>query len=141
MSQSFFTATASHANADLDLAFDDNLETLWQSGRQQDGTEWIEMQFDRQRNLGLVQFDMGADVSVTDFPRRVRIESSDDGQECRELYEGDVLTEFFRGLVEDADRIPIAIILPDNDTVTLRIRQTGQSSQWWSISELSVWEH
>ena len=141
VSQSFFTATASHANADLDLAFDDNLETLWQSGRQQDGTEWIEMQFDRQRNLGLVQFDMGADVSVTDFPRRVRIESSDDGQEFRELYEGDVLTEFFRGLVEDADRTPIAIILPDNDTVTLRIRQTGQSSQWWSISELSVWEH
>lgn len=141
VSQSFFTATASHANADLDLAFDDNLETLWQSGRQQDGTEWIEMQFDRQRNLGLVQFDMGADVSVSDFPRRVRIESSDDGQEFRELYEGDVLTEFFRGLVEDADRTPIAIILPDNDTVTLRIRQTGQSSQWWSISELSVWEH
>ena len=123
------------------MAFDANLEPLWQSGRQQDGTEWIEMQFDRQRNLGLVQFDMGADVSVTDFPRRVRIESSDDGQEFRELYEGDVLTEFFRGLVEDADRTPIAIILPDNDTVTLRIRQTGQSSQWWSISELSVWEH
>jgi len=132
--------TASHENADLDWAFDDNLDTLWQSGAEQNGTEWIEMRLDRPRNIGLVRFDMGAADSITDFPRRVLIESSHDGREFRELYEGDVLTQLLQGLVQDADRTPIAIVLPDNDTVTLRIRQTGQAINWWSISELSIWE-
>ena len=140
MSRSHFAATTSHENADLDWAFDDNLDTQWRSGAEQNGTEWIELQLDRPRNLGLVRFDMGSGSTVTDFPRRVLIESSDDGREFRELYEGDVLTQLLQGLVQDADRTPIAIVLPNNDTVTLRIRQTGQSSSWWSISELSLWE-
>ena len=97
VSRSHFTATASHENARLERAFDDNLDTKWQSGHEQNGAEWIEMRFDRHRNIGLVRFEMGAEGSITDYPRHGLIESSDDGQQFRELYNGDVLTQLFSG--------------------------------------------
>ena len=36
-------------------------------------------------------------------------------------------------------RAPIDIALSSNNTVTLRIEQTGQRRNWWSCHELSVW--
>ena len=55
------------------------------------------------------------------------------------------MTQLTQGLVHGRVRhvgsTPIAIVLPENDTTTLRIRQTGQTSDWaWSIDELSIWE-
>ena len=137
---SSFVATASHRNTLLDRAFDDDLDTSWQSGHEQTGTEWIELRLDRRRNLGLVRFDM-ADGALDGYPRGLVIESSDNGETFRSLYEGDVVTQLVQGRVQHVGRTPIKIILPENDTTTLRIRQTGQTSDWaWSIHELSVWE-
>ena len=136
---SSFMATASHRNTLLDRAFDDDLDTSWQSGHEQTGTEWIELRLDRRRNLALVRFDM-ADGALDGYPRGLVIESSDNGEAFRSLYEGDVVTQLVQGRVQHVERIPIEIILPENDTTTLRIRQTGQTSDWaWSIHELSIW--
>lgn len=139
-----FTATASHETRNLDRAFDDDLETGWRSGHEQTGTEWIELRLNRARNLGLVRFDM-ADGGLDDYPRSLTIESSDPNGPFSVLYQGDVVTQLTQGLVHGRIRhvgsTPIEIVLPENDTTTLRIRQTGQASDWaWSIDELSIWE-
>ena len=137
---SSFTARSSHANRQLVRAFDEDLDTRWLSGQQQTGTEWIEIRFDRVRNLGRVRLDM-ADRSLGDYPRGLLIESSENGQSFRTLYQGGVLPQLLWALVQNDDRIPIDIILPDNDTSVLRIQQTDQTSSWyWSIHELSLWE-
>ena len=137
---SSFTARSSHANRQLVRAFDEDLDTRWLSGQQQTGTEWIEIRFDRVRNLGRVRLDM-ADRSLGDYPRGLLIESSENGQSFRTLYQGGVLPQLLWALVQNDDRIPIDIILPDNDTSVLRIQQTDQTSPWyWSIHELSLWE-
>jgi hypothetical protein len=138
-----FTATASHETSGLDRAFDDDLATGWRPGHEQTGTEWIELRLDRARNLGLVRFDM-ADGGLDDYPRSLVIESAGTDGPFRVLYQGDVVTQLAQGLVHGRVRhvgsTPIAIVLPENDTTTLRIRQTAQSEWAWSIDELSIWE-
>ena len=82
-----------------------------------------------------------ADPSLADYPRGLLIESSENGQSFRTLYQGGVLPQLLWALVRNDDRIPIDIIFPDNDTSVLRIRQIDQTILWyWSIHELSLWE-
>ena len=82
-----------------------------------------------------------ADGALDGYPRGLVIESSDNGEAFRSLYEGDVVTQLVQGRVQHVGRTPIEIILPENDTTTLRIRQTGQTSDWaWSIHKLSIWQ-
>ena len=138
--RSGFTARASHENERLDRAFDEDLDTRWLSGQPQNGTEWIEVRFDRVRNVGRVRLDM-ADRGLSDYPRGLLIESSEDGQEFQALYEGEVLSQLLQGRVRNVDSTPIDIILPDDATSLLRIRQTDRTGAlYWSIFELSLWE-
>ncbi len=82
-----------------------------------------------------------ADGALDGYPRGLVIESSDNGEAFRSLYEGDVVTQLVQGRVQHVGKTPIEVILPENDTTILRIRQTGQTSDWaWSIHELSIWQ-
>ena len=138
--QRAFRASASLRGVDLPLAFDGDLSTRWMSRQPQMGDEWIEIEFDRQRNVARVVFDTGRG-GLGDYPRQLLIESSKDGDEFVTLYHGSVLPQLLEGLVRDSQRAPVAITLPPNQTRMLRLRQTGHTRVWhWSIHELMFWE-
>ena len=135
-----FQARASHVGDRLGEALDGDPDTRWVSGSRQTGDEWIELRFDRARDIRRLRLDM-ADRSFSDYPRGVSIESVGEAEQVESLYAGSVLPHLLQGLVRDSKRMPIEVVLPPNQTRVLRIRQTGQTrSAFWSIHELSVWE-
>ncbi len=136
-------ASASHnevGDDDVRLAFDGDLETRWSTGAAQSGEEWLELQFDQPYSVARVRFEMSAQV-VTDHPRRLRIESSIDGEHFETVYEDDVLSQVLVGLTRRVNPLAIDIDLPPTPTTVLRLRQLGETLWYWSIDELTVWEN
>jgi hypothetical protein len=137
--QQSFRATASHAQDRLPLAFDGDADTRWISGSRQTGDEWIQIDFDRARDVGRIRIDL-ADRSLGDYPRKFLIDSADGGQH-RTLYDDSPLGALMKGLLKEPARAPIEIDLPANHSRTLLLRQTGHTRVWfWSIHELTFWE-
>ena len=136
----YFRATASRETDRLSMAFDGDPATRWLTGGRQVGDEWVQIQFDSHRNVARVRLGM-ARRSFGDYPRILTIESSDDGETFRRLYHASPLPEFVNGIVRHTENPPIDIALPPNRTLTLRLRQRGQTrSFYWSIHELQFWE-
>ncbi len=135
------TATASHANPLLDLAFDDNLETRWSTGRPQSGDEWLTLHFDHPRSIAKLRLEL-TERSWADFPRVLRIESSVDGREFdRILYEDVGLTGMVSSIPQHQGSAVLDLVLPSTRSRAIRLRQLGSSEPWyWSIDELTLWE-
>jgi hypothetical protein len=130
-------ATASHSPDRLPMLFDGILDTRWLSGGRQTGDEWIELRFDRDRDIGLVRLQM-AERSFGDYPRELVVETF--GNVPGPLFRGSVLTPFSRGLLTSS--YPnIDVLLPVNRADGIRLRQVGSTRRFfWSIHELEVWE-
>lgn len=135
-----FRAEASHNPGALARAFDGDLETRWLTGTHQVGDEWIQIAFDRPRDVARVRI-LTSRRSFGDYPRELVVETADGQEPFRPLYRGTVVVELAQGLVRDPLRGPIDIPLPPNRTTRLRIRQLGQTRTWfWAVDELSFWE-
>jgi hypothetical protein len=135
------TLSASHNTGALPLAVDGNDATRWLSGAQQDGTEWIQVAFDRVRRPSLLRLVMDR-RSFGDYPRRLEIEASTDGRTFTPLFAGPVLTPFALSLAQQPVAPRIDLPLPPTDATVLRIRQTGRAVRnwYWSVHEIRVWE-
>jgi len=135
------TLSASHNDGALPLAVDGIDATRWLSGAQQDGTEWIQVAFDRVRRPAFLRLVLDR-RSFGDYPRRLEIEASADGRTFTPLFGGDVLTPFALSLVEQPVTPRIDLPLPPADGRYLRLRQTGRAVRnwYWSVHEVRVWE-
>ncbi len=135
------TLSASHNAAALPLVVDGNDATRWLSGTPQDGSEWIQIAFDRPRRPAFLRIVMDR-RSFGDYPRRLEVESSVDGRTFTPLFAGSVLTPFALSLVEQPVSPRIDLPLPATDAAILRIRQTGRAvrSWYWSVHEIRLWE-
>jgi hypothetical protein len=133
--------SASHNVGALPLAVDGNDATRWLSGAQQDGTEWIQVAFDRLRRPSVVRLVMDR-RSFGDYPRRLEIEASSDGRTFTPLFAGSVVAPLARSLVELPVRPRIDVRLPPTTLRYLRLRQTGRAVRnwYWSVHEIRVWE-
>ena len=131
-------------NADrVSLAIDDDPATRWLSGAPQSGREWIEVTFDRPREIGRLDL-VTSRRSLHDFPRGLEIVATgfSADAEPRVLYRGPVLEQYGRGFLHSPELPAISIDLPPFLSTRLRIRQTGRAAPWyWSIDELVVWEY
>jgi hypothetical protein len=135
-----FTATASQGADRLPLAFDGDPETRWLTGSRQTGHEWIEIRLGRQTDVARLRIETSP-RGLVDYPRHLAIESTDAHGASRVLLDASILTPLIESLAADERRAPIDLDFPPNQTVTLRIRQTGQTRLWfWGVHELSVWE-
>jgi hypothetical protein len=135
-----FRATASQAEELLGRAFDGDLDSRWYSGTHQTGDEWIEIAFDRPRDVARVRL-LASPRSVGDYPRELVVESAEGSGPFRLLYRGSIVRQLALGLVSDPRQSPVDVWLARNATTRLRIRQVGQTRRWfWSVDELSVWE-
>jgi hypothetical protein len=139
--QAGFRLSASHNPGALSAAADGQRATRWLSGTPQDGTEWIRVDFDRQRRPAFLSLVMDR-RSFGDYPRRLEIEGSTDGQAFSPLWAGSVLTPLALSLVQLPVSPRIDLALPRLEVSALRLRQTGHTPrQWyWSVHDIRIWE-
>ena len=71
------------------------LVTRWLTGRQQNGDEWISLQFDRPRDVSRIELQT-ASRSFGDYPRELTVESAADDGVRSVLYQGSMLVPFGR---------------------------------------------
>jgi hypothetical protein len=135
-----FRADASDAVDRLPLAFDQDVDTRWLTGRPQRGDEWIALRFDRPRDIQRIELQTQS-RSFGDYPRGLAIESTADDGTTSVLSQGSMLVPFGLALAKGGPLPSIVITLPANHTKTLTIKQIGRNRRWfWSVHELGVWE-
>jgi hypothetical protein len=140
MSPASFVAASNLASDRLSRAFDGDIESRWVSGERQSGAEWIDITFDRPRDVARVRL-LTAERSLGDYPRELVLEAIDAGGVPRTLYAGTIVRQLAQGLIADPRRGPVDIPLPPNSTTRLRIRQVGKTRIWfWAVDELTLFE-
>ena len=140
LASSLLRATASHAPERLWMAFDGDLETRWLTGQPQRGGEWIQLEFDRAREIARVEITIN-DRSLGDYPRSIVVEGSDGTQPRKTLYVGTPLVSILRTLAAPRRLPSISIPLPPGKVRWLQLLQTGRTSSWyWSVDEMGVFE-
>jgi hypothetical protein len=134
-----FELRASHLASRLPLMFDGNLDSRWMTGERQAGNEWIEVRLPRPADVRRLEI-VGGGRSVPDYPQRLRIDSTDPTGVSQSLFDDGVLEPYIEAVAFNDLHPSIALDLPRNQTVVLRIQQTGRGASWWSIHELKFWE-
>jgi hypothetical protein len=130
---------ASIENGRLPLIVDGDVETRWMTGQSQTGNEWVEIGFDHPTNVARLQLET-APRGLLDYPRMLTIDSVGATGTVDTLYNGTVVANMIEAIAKDEQRAPIDFAFHDNQSVALRLRQTGTSQSWWSIFEVALWE-
>ena len=140
LSPSAFRADASHAPASLPLLFDGDVETRWSTGTAQTGNEWVSLRFGTPSSIARVRFEVTGG-SWGDYPRRLRIESSGDGETFdRVLFDGRILADLVAAVARSGRTVALDVDLPPNRSSALRFRQLGNAEVWrWTINEVTLW--
>jgi len=133
------TLRASTEEGRLPLLIDGDVETRWMTGQPQTGNEWIEIRFDHPTNVARLRLET-ASRGLLDYPRRLAIESIDAAGRTEALFDGTLVADIIEALSKDEQRAPIEFAFHDNQSVALRLRQTGSSQSWWSVFEVALWE-
>lgn len=123
------TASNSVNSSQPSAAIDGNPLTHWSSGRNQDGTDWFQVDFEASVRVDAVVMENVFGVQA-DYPGAFDIVGSTDGM------------TFDRPLVtggKGAETLTVASF--DTQTIrAIRIHQTGtsRSGHWWQIGELRI---
>jgi hypothetical protein len=137
---SAFRARASDATERLPRLFDGDGDTRWLTGRPQNGDEWLALDFEQARDVSAIEL-VTAPRSFGDYPRALRIESTDEAGKTSVLFEGPMLLPYARALAAGRPQPAIVVNLPANRTRTLTIRQTATTRRWfWAVHELLVYQ-
>ena len=68
------------------------------------------------------------------------MDSTDPMGVSQSLLDSGVVEQYVESVAFNDLHPSIALDLPRNQTVVLRIQQTGRGANWWSIYELKLWE-
>lgn len=129
---------ASHSPERLPRLFDGEPDSRWISSRPQIGDEWLQLDFDRARDIAEVHLQLGA-RRFGDYPRLLEIDAVEDGR-ARSLF-GTVLPQIARGLIVDGAHPWTELALPPNRARSLRLRQLATArTLFWSVHELRLRE-
>jgi hypothetical protein len=131
-----FTISVDRAEDRAANLTDGDADTRWFAD--QDGTPWIAAAFTTPQNVARVELRM-ASRSLSDYPRKLRVESIGASGDSRVLYDSVPYPELAVGFVRNAEYPSIVIALPSNETRVLRITATAVSRRWWSVHELRFW--
>jgi hypothetical protein len=129
---------ASHHDERLASLVDGDPGTRWFTGDRQAGGEFIEIHLTKPADVARLRFE-SAPRSMMDFPRRLAVIAIDGAGGRQRLFDGDIVDKLIEALATDEQHLPVDIVLPPNNTSTLRIEQTGERRTWWSIHELRIW--
>jgi hypothetical protein len=123
-------------NRRIALALDGDPATRWDSGPQQ-GREIVVVDLGSTRTIRAVTMTITGHLS--DFPRMLVVETSDDGEGWTEQWKGTTGVLAFAGAIRNPRQIPLTIPLPSVSARLLRLRQLGHDPVfYWTIAELEV---
>jgi hypothetical protein len=117
---------------------DGDLETRWSSGGPQGRErETLLIDLGAVREVGGVELALGS--FRADFPRRLLIERSLDGEGWADVRDGGTGGLAVAGALEDPQRLPIRVRFAPVQARYLRLRQLGEDPVfYWSVAELAV---
>jgi len=104
-----------------------NTASRWSSGIAQTGSEWFQVDLGSPQTFNTVTLNCGIHDYKEDYGRQLSVSVSQDGTNWMEVataYGYDVVTR---------------IQFSDVSARYLRINQTGQAPNWWSIAELNLY--
>jgi hypothetical protein len=90
------------------------VDSRWLTGVNQSGREWIELEFDRPRDIRRIRLQMAA-RSLGDYSRALAIDVVENGA-TRTIFQGSVLPQFARSLIVDGNYPFIDVVLPANQS-------------------------
>jgi hypothetical protein len=118
-------------------AVDGSLETRWSSGRPQMSGDQLTVDLGSVRTATALELALGPFQG--DFPRRLLIEGSRDGQGWATLWQGPTGGLAVAAAIEDQRRVPVRITFTPFDARYLRITQLGTDPIfYWTVAELVV---
>lgn len=116
---------------------DGDLTTRWSSEAPQAGGESVVVELWRVQSVSTVVLSLGR--NHVDFPRRLLIETSEDGTLWSAAWRGSGSAPAFRAALRSPREIPMRFEFAPRPARLLRLRQTGTDPVFfWSIVELHV---
>ena len=130
-------ALAAHASTEeLPLVTDGDYRTAWISRHPQSGTEFMSVTLAEPRAVSGMRLALGG--RVMSFARHIAIDVSADGENWSAVWSGDGAVAALAAALRDPKHIEMVFAFEPQRARQVRIRQTGQSSDWWAVTELRV---
>jgi len=136
---SLWRAKANFSNEFVRNAYDRDYKTRWSPGRPQSPGEIFEVEFNKREKVAKIAITPGA--YTHDFPRKIIIEKSDDGENWEIISPVRSPASFlFNQLLENPKHPWQVFIFPPVETKYLRLLQMGKDPvYWWSIYEITFY--
>lgn len=116
-------------------ALDGNLMTRWSGGVQHQSAD-ATIELPEATHVGQVVIDLGG--FITDFPKRLQIDVSVDGESWETAWVGDTALHAYYGALRHPIELPLVFALDRDNVRFIRLRQTGFGTHDWTIAELYV---
>jgi hypothetical protein len=117
---------------------DGDVETRWTSDAPQSGSEAIVIDLGSERVVSAISMGLGS--HLTDFPRVLEIDRSENGQSWSTSWKGPTTAQAIAGATRNPKDVPIVVSIPLAPARFIRLRQVGQHPfYYWSITELAVY--
>lgn len=128
---------ASEAGLDAGSLIDNDRATWWTSLRPQHEGETIRLELDAPHRVSLVSLAVGP--FVDGFPRRLRIDTSLDGEAWRVQAEQETAGAMLRAIRDDPRDPELAVAFGPAEARFVRLTQVGSDPRfWWTIVDVSV---
>lgn len=119
------TASATASGVSTANALDGSASTRWSTGSEQAANQWYQIDFGQAQTFNRVSLDSG--TSTSDYSRGYQIQVSADASTWTTVASG------------TGSAAAILATFPVQVARYLKVVQTGTSTSWWSIQELSVY--
>ncbi len=119
---------------ELPRVVDGSLGTRWSTDVPQHGAESFTA------DLGAV-FDVTGVIlegAIVGFPRSIAIELSTDGATWNDAWRGPTTEKSVAAAIENPRAVPLTFGFPTQAARHVRVRQTGQSRDQWTVAELRI---
>jgi hypothetical protein len=116
---------------------DNNVVTRWHNGRPQRPGDSLTVDLGAEREVTGTELLIAG--FVADFPRRLTIATSLDGETWSQAWEGGTALIAFSAALEDPRDVPLPFPFDPRPARYVRFTQTGSDrTYYWSIAELRV---
>ncbi len=128
-------ATVRSSAGDASGAYDRRMETDWLVYPQA-GVEWLVADLGQEQDIGAVSVAIGRHAE--DFPRRLAIDVSADGQQFDPVWEGETAGESFLASLKAPREAWLRLSIAPHRVRFVRIRQTAKANAAWRVAEIEV---
>ena len=129
------SVTASTNQHDIGAVLDNDLESRWNTPRQQ-GNETITLDLGSTQHVGAVVMCLGAYASQ--YPRMLDADVSADGRSWHTAASGNPVLATYDAALQSPREVPVTIPIERDGVRFIRLRETAADAHGWSIVELRV---